>query len=144
MICLPDVNVWIALTSDRHLHHRAAGKWLDATEELQLVFCRITEMGFLRLLTNAHVMGEDVLSCEEAWNIYDTWRADGRVGFLPEPSDLSGIWRDVSARVSGGPNSWTDAYLSAFAIRSKMTVVTFDRRFPRVNGCTVEVLSDAQ
>ncbi len=101
-------------------------------------------MGFLRLLTNAHVMGEDVLTFAGAWNIYDAWRADGRVGFLPEPTGFPIGWRDVSAKMSGGPNSWTDAYLAAFAIRSDMMVATFDRRFPRVDGCAIEVLSAAE
>jgi predicted nucleic acid-binding protein len=27
---LPDVNVWLALCSDRHEHHLAAAEWLDS------------------------------------------------------------------------------------------------------------------
>jgi predicted nucleic acid-binding protein len=29
---LPDVNVWLALTFDSHIHHPAAKKWFDAGE----------------------------------------------------------------------------------------------------------------
>jgi predicted nucleic acid-binding protein len=27
---LPDVNVWLALTFDSHIHHSAAKAWFDA------------------------------------------------------------------------------------------------------------------
>lgn len=140
MICLPDVNVWIALTSDRHVHHPAAKSWLDGARDRQLVFCRITEMGFLRLLTNAAVMGEDVLTPQQAWTVYDTWRADERVFFLPEPAGFSAAWRRVSQWIAGGPNAWTDAYLATFAHAVSAGVTTFDRRFPAMDGCKVEVL----
>jgi toxin-antitoxin system PIN domain toxin len=92
MICLPDVNVWIALTSDRHSHHDAARKWLERSADRQLMFCRVTEMGFLRLLTNVHVMGEDALSHAEACGVYEQWRSDRRVALLQSRRDsaLSG------------------------------------------------------
>jgi toxin-antitoxin system PIN domain toxin len=97
MIFLPDVNVWIALTSDRHIHHPSARTWLESGDDLQLVFCRVTEMGFLRLLTNPHVMGDDVLDAEAAWSVYDTWRTDERVVFLPESLLGSPLGGDVPA-----------------------------------------------
>jgi hypothetical protein len=140
MICLPDVNVWIALTSDRHVHHATARKWLEASNGLHLVFCRVTEMGFLRLLTNPHVMEEDVLDAPAAWAVYDTWRGDGRVAFMPEPAGLSARWRQASSRIARSPNAWTDAYLAAFAEEVQATVVTFDRKFPH-GQYKVEVLS---
>ncbi len=66
MICLPDVNVWIALTVDKHVLHLAARRWfMNATEE-KLVFCRITQAGFLRLLTNRHVMQDEVMTPDRA------------------------------------------------------------------------------
>jgi toxin-antitoxin system PIN domain toxin len=122
MICLPDVNVWIALTSDRHIHHSIATRWLDNSEDLQLVFCRITEMGFLRLLTNPHVMVEDVLDAQAAWSVYEAWRSDQRVAFMPEPPGFSARWREASSRITTGPNTWTDAYLAAFAEAEQATV----------------------
>jgi hypothetical protein len=88
MIFLPDVNIWIALTSNRHVHHSLATEWLQGIENEQIAFCRISELSFLRLLTNAHVMGKDVLSPVEAWLVYDEWRTDDRVIFLPERANL--------------------------------------------------------
>jgi toxin-antitoxin system PIN domain toxin len=143
MIWLPDVNVWIALTSDRHIHHLTASKWLGASKDLQLVFCRITEMGFLRLLTNPHVMVEDVLDAQAAWSVYETWRSDRRVVFMPEPPGFNARWRQASTRITASPNAWTDAYLAAFAEAEQAAVVTFDRRFPQYSLCKVGILSPA-
>ena len=57
MTYLPDVNVWIAMYSPGHAHHLAALDWFNGSSESDLLFCRVTQMGFLRLLTNRHVMG---------------------------------------------------------------------------------------
>jgi uncharacterized protein len=61
MIYLPDVNVWIALAADKHVHHNVAKHWFMNIQADRVLFCRITQLGFLRLLTNRHVMGEEVL-----------------------------------------------------------------------------------
>jgi predicted nucleic acid-binding protein len=58
MTYLPDVNVWIALAAERHIHHLPARQWFNAIGDERLAFCRITQLGFLRLLTNKHVMRE--------------------------------------------------------------------------------------
>ena len=62
MTCLADVNFWLALEIDDHIHHAGAMGWLQDTPEEDLAFCRITQIGFLRLLTNPHVMKTDVLT----------------------------------------------------------------------------------
>ena len=140
MIFLPDVNIWIALTSNRHVHHSLASAWLQGVNTEQIAFCRITEVGFLRLLTNAHVMGKDVLSPAEAWHVYDEWRADDRVIFLPERAEFSEQWRRLGGQILGGPNVWTDAYLAAFAIHAGATVVTLDRKFLTLGKVAIKTL----
>jgi toxin-antitoxin system PIN domain toxin len=140
MIYLPDVNVWIALTSDRHIHHAIASEWLQSVAEDRIAFCRITELGFLRLLTNARVMSEDVLSASEAWAVYDEWRADSRVIFLPELPDFSVLWSRNGRAIQGGPNAWTDAYLGVFAEHVDATLVTLDRKFSAPTGGSITTL----
>ena len=56
-ISLPDVNVWIALAAEGHIHHVPAREWFAAQPDASVAFCRITQMGLLRLLTNPNVMG---------------------------------------------------------------------------------------
>jgi uncharacterized protein len=140
MIFLPDVNIWIALTSNRHVHHSQANEWLQGVDSGQIAFCRISEMGFLRLLTNPHVMGKDVLSPREAWRVYDEWRADDRVIFLPERPEFSEEWRRLGEQIAGGPNVWTDAYLAAFALHANATIVTLDRKFLPLGGVAIKSL----
>lgn len=141
MICLPDVNVWIALTSDRHIHHVAAKEWLDGNQNRHLAFCRITELGFLRLLTNKHVMGDEVLTPTDAWSTYSRLSSDFRVTFFVEPDNFANIWNKVAENLVTGPNVWTDAYLAAFSAAADLTLVTFDKRFPTMADCHVEVLT---
>ncbi len=74
----PDVNVWTALTYDRHVHHRVATNWFESLGAAgRLFFCRLTQLGLLRLLTTEAVMGEEeVMSQTEAWEAYDRWLRD--------------------------------------------------------------------
>ena len=126
-----DVNVWVALTCDRHVHHEAAKKWFQSLgASVQLFFCRVTQLGLLRLLTNETVMGkDDVLSQVEAWVAYDGWLRDDRVLFLPEPPGLERAFRALSQRRRPAPKDWADSFLAAFASASNLTLVTFDADF---------------
>lgn len=94
----PDVNVWLALSVERHSHHRVAAEWLERERQtLRLCFCRFTQMGLLRLLTTVELMGKDeVQTHQQAWRIYDSWMDDERVVFIPEPADLEVPLRNLT------------------------------------------------
>jgi toxin-antitoxin system PIN domain toxin len=94
---LPDVNVWLAAAWSRHSQHGIAKEWMDA-EEGELAFCRVTQMAFLRLLTNPSVTQRDVLSRRRAWEVYDKLIADPRIRFLAEPPGLDTLWVAFSKR----------------------------------------------
>lgn len=126
----PDVNVWIALTYEGHIHHGVARNWFESLgANARLFFCRITQLELLRLLTTEIVMGKEVLSQREAWNAYDRWLEDDRVSFLGEPSELEQAFRAMSRQPRPAPKDWADSYLAAFALASNLTLVTFDRDF---------------
>lgn len=126
----PDVNVWIALTYQGHIHHATAARWFaNVGDESRLCFCRITQLSLLRLLTTAAVMGSEVLSQAEAWKVYDRWLEDQRVVFLDEPAGLDRTFRAFSRRKQPAPKDWADSYLAAFASVSGLTLVTFDQAF---------------
>ena len=124
---LPDVNVWLALASRRHVHAGLCGDWIGSIESGEILFCRVTQMGLLRLLTNEPVMGSDVLSCREAWRVYRTILDDARIGLTPEPFALEPEWRKLTSQDKPAPKVWTDAYLAAFARAGGMQLVTLDR-----------------
>ena len=125
MISLPDVNVWIALAIAEHVHHDAAQAWLD-TSQGPIVFCRVTQMGLLRILTNRHALGSDTLSPPLAWGAFDAFLRNSRISISEEPSGLDHHWRTATTREKHGSNWWTDTYLAAFASVSGFTLVTFD------------------
>jgi len=126
-IFLPDVNVWLALASRRHAHAPLSGGWLNSIPSGEIVFCRVTQLGLLRLLTNESVMGSDVLSSRDAWRTYRTILADERIQFAPEPFSLEPEWRRLTAQDRPTPKIWTDAYLAAFARAGGLRLVTLDQ-----------------
>ena len=62
---LLDVNVWLAAAWARHVHHDAAKKYVDG-EDADMVFCRVTELAFLRLITNRAITGADAPTRRQA------------------------------------------------------------------------------
>ena len=130
MTYLPDVNVWIALAAERHTLHRKARHWFSKLKDERLAFCRVTQLGFLRLLTNKHVMLEEVMSRGEAWQAYRALRLDRRIGYSAEPNELPETWQAFTESPLSSPNLWTDAYLCAFASAARLTLVTFDAKIP--------------
>jgi toxin-antitoxin system PIN domain toxin len=137
---IPDVNVWIALTYSSHVHHRTAVKWLDRVDGT-LVFCRFTQVSFLRLLTHPRVMEQDVRTQTEAWDVYDAWLQDERVRFQAEPGRVEVFFRELTSGRHSRSNAWPDAYIAAFAKASGSTVVTFDRGLASVRGIDAVLLA---
>jgi toxin-antitoxin system PIN domain toxin len=141
MTYLPDVNVWIALAAERHTLHHAARRWFSGLREEKIAFCRLTQLGFLRLLTNKHVMQEEVMRPDEAWEAYRALRSDRRIGYLAEPNDLPETWQAFTEGPLSSPNLWTDAYLCALAHAGHLNLVTFDARMPPRAGVNCLVLT---
>jgi hypothetical protein len=137
---LPDINVWIALASDRHTHHERAKAWFSEIEANGATFCRITQMGFLRLITNAHVMGPDVATQKQAWKVYAALSRDERVTFLNELPGIEEEWRKLTQGITSSTNTWTDAYLAAFAIIRGIKIVSFDGGLKKLGGVDTLIL----
>jgi toxin-antitoxin system PIN domain toxin len=141
MTYLPDVNVWIALAAERHIHHRVARHWFSNLQDEKLEFCRLTQLGFLRLLTNQHVMQDEVMSPDKAWQAYRVLRLDRRIGYAAEPNELPETWQAFTAGPRTSPNLWTDAYLCAFANAARLTLVTLDTKIPSREDVSCLLLS---
>ncbi len=130
----PDVNVWVALAYDGHQHHASAIAWFTRLNGREANFCRLTQLGLLRLLTHPSVMREDVRSQAEAWHAYDSFLQDERVSFHaePNPDQLESTLRKLTSGRRAFSKQWTDAYLAAFAGVDGLTLVTFDRGLSRM------------
>lgn len=123
---LLDVNVWLALAVEEHPRHKPA---LNSWGQLKRPsFCRVTQLGFLRLLCNPHVMGGAVLEPEAAWEEYAGLLRDGGLEFVEEPSGLDARLKQLT---KGSRDFWTDAYLAAFARCANLRLVSFDSGFSR-------------
>ena len=125
----PDVNVWVALTYQGHVHHTTAKKWFDSLDEnARLCFCRFSQLSLIRLLTTEALMGKpDVMTPVEAWGTFDRWLEDGRALLMDEPPGLGPIFRSLSLAGRPAPKDWADSYLLAFASVAGLVLVTFDR-----------------
>lgn len=141
---LADVNLWLATIVEAHPHHRRALDWWRQAAlraGSKVYFCRVTQLGLLRLLTNATVMGTSVRSSPQAWEHYAALSEQRPVGFLQEPRNFERAFRELSSahkRRSAG--MWMDAYLAAFATTANAVLVTFDRGFRRFTELRLEVL----
>jgi predicted nucleic acid-binding protein len=110
----PDLNVWLALSDVGNSHNAAAWAWINnLAPDDRLIFSRYTQLGLLRLLTNNAVMGEQTLTLRKAWAVYDSWLADPRVEFHPEPRQAEAAFRlatepfaaKTASKWAGGPGA---------------------------------------
>jgi len=126
---LIDINVWLALTWDRHPQHVSASRWYGSIDDAALLFCRFTMLGFLRLLTNQKVMGDSTSTLAEALQLYDRWTQDPRVELASEPGGAEMLFRQAVAPFALQPatKAIADCYLIGFAEAAGAHVVTFDR-----------------
>ena len=125
MRLLLDVNIWIALLDDAHVHSAAANALLDEPG-LQIASCPIIENGVIRILNlpsygNAGPFGLKRVRNQlaQAYLVLDH-------AFWPD--DLSLCQSDAVdfSRVRGH-NQITDAYLLALAVRNNGCLASFDQ-----------------
>ena len=140
---LADVNVWLATLVASHPHHDAAVCWWRETvlpSGDHVAFCRLTQLGLLRLLSNERVMGRRRLSHRLAWSTVMGMVAQPHVGFLTEPDGIDLELADLCARKGSSSGFWSDAYLAAFARAGRHRFATFDRGFGRFVGLDLQLL----
>jgi hypothetical protein len=102
------------------------------------MFCRVTQVGVLRLLTAAAAMNGKPLTMQQSWRAYDRLFQDDRVALVREPDGMEEQFRKLSSLRSASGKAWADAYLAAFAARIGATLVTFDRAMEaRAADCLV-------
>ena len=142
---LCDSNIWLALALSGHSHHAAAREWLETVEETaSVIFCRATQQTFLRLLTNASVLGSfgnPPLTNRQAWSAYEALLEDDRIAFrADEPAGVDPLWKELALRGTASPKLWMDAYLAAFAMAGRYQMVTTDVAFRQFRGLDLQVL----
>jgi hypothetical protein len=126
-LIFPDVNVWLALNFNKHVHNTTAVRWYEAQSDSTFVFCRHTQLGLFRLLSTEVVMQPDTLNQEQCWRVFDEWINSGEAILAGEPDGLDADLRLRTTEKIATPKVWADAYLAAFAETARLTLVTFDK-----------------
>ena len=128
------MNTWLAPAWEGHVHHQTAAAWFEGVPEpSQFILSRYSQLGLLRLITNAQMMGDSVISVEDAFALYDDLLADPRIGLRAEPDDVERLMRTVSKPFArqAATKLIGDLYLMAFAMAAEATMVTFDKAMAR-------------
>jgi toxin-antitoxin system PIN domain toxin len=132
---LCDVNFWVALAMGSHSKHEIARGWFEKIDEADsMLFCRPTQQGFLRLISDKSLFRDEPVTNREAWVIYRELRRDSRVGWLDEPAGIEALWMERTSLASHSPKVWMDGYLAAFAQLGNARLVTFDQGFRAYKG----------
>jgi uncharacterized protein len=134
---LPDINVWLALAYDQHTHHQQAlHYWQEslADDTQRFWFCRVTMLGFIRLLCQPTVMQGDARSLKQAWGMYSQFLQLPCVTQMTEPNELD---QTLQALILPDlhPRHLTDAYLFSLASSRGLRLVSFDKVFQQFPGC---------
>lgn len=127
MRALLDVNVLIALLDVDHVHHAAAGAWLDRNATSGWASCPLTQNGCIRIMSQRAYPGAlpaAAIAARLATATATAWHE-----FWPDSVSLVADdmldWRGIL-----GSRQVTDAYLLALAVRNSGRLVTFDRGVP--------------
>ena len=139
-LLLLDVNVMLALAWPNHQFHESAMRRLEV-DGCKWATCALTELGFIRLSSNASVVGVSKSPAEVA-KLLSRMVADDKHAYLDLlPSPVSRQFLDFWKKILGS-RQVTDIYLLALARANNATLVTFDTRIPAISdSSSVEVLS---
>ena len=138
---LPDLNVWLALADPDHQHHARARHYWEVESNPQLVFCRTTMLGLLRLLTHPKVMRGAPFTPVEAWSAYRAFMALPEVTFLSESPRMEAQFLAWTDNAGFTPHRWTDAWLASHALTTASRLVSFDSDFRAFAGLSFLHLS---
>lgn len=140
MTDLPDVNVWLALVDENHVHHSAAQHYWQHQAASSVAFCRVSMLGFLRLSTHRSVLSRPLFPAE-AWGIYQQYLDAVDVCFLDEAPALEEAFKELTCQSGFSQYLWTDACLAAFARSVGCRLVSFDSDFARFPNLDFLLLS---
>ncbi|MBV8545105.1 MAG: PIN domain-containing protein [Acidobacteria bacterium] len=122
---LLDLNILTALLWPAHEHHEAAHRWFATRRSRRWATCAITELGLIRLITNAS-FSRDALAPSDALVLLASNLADEKHDFWSEDLSVAEAL-DALPRKLQGHKQVTDAYLLALADHHHGVLATFDR-----------------
>jgi toxin-antitoxin system PIN domain toxin len=126
---LLDVNVFVALLSENHIHHQLVTAWFS-TPGLRWAICPFTEAGFLR---NATAPRPGQITMSEATAVLARMAQEPEYHYLPIAADWQTLCSPFFMRLYG-TKQVTDAYLLGLAVREGLILVTMDKGIVHLAG----------
>ena len=126
---LLDVNVFLALVSENHIHHQLVTAWFN-TPGLRWAICPFTEAGFLR---NATAPRSGQITMSEATAVLARMTQEPGYHHLPIAADWQTLCSPFFTRLYG-TKQVTDAYLLGLALREGLVLVTMDKAIMHLAG----------
>ncbi len=124
MIYLLDVNALVALGLLNHEFHTRVARWFDSLKSPQLASCSITELGFVRVLSQSSAYGFSVAQSRNLLLRLKEALGDG-FHFIADAQDVSKLPSWVKS-----PKQITDGHLSQLATSNGAVLATLDERIP--------------
>ena len=131
---LPDVNIWVALSDDQHLHHPAASAYWSSQRGDLSAFCGVTLLGMLRILTLPSAMNGNPFTPSEAIARFREFSSLPDVTFLEDSPLIAPRVEAWSRQPIFTKKLWTDAWIAALALEHGCRVVSFDTDFAKFPG----------
>ena len=122
---LLDLNILTALLWPAHEHHDAAHRWLGARSGARWATCPLTQLGFVRIVSNP-AFSRDALSPLEAVALLADNLTHASHEFWADSLSVPAALKAVESRLQGY-RQCTDAYLLGLAHRRRSVFATFDR-----------------
>jgi toxin-antitoxin system PIN domain toxin len=126
---LLDVNVFLALVSENHIHHQLVTMWFN-TPGLRWAICPFTEAGFLR---NATAPRSGQITMSEATAVLARMAHEPGYHYLPIAADWQTLCSPFFTRLYG-TKQVTDAYMLGLALREGLVLVTMDKAIMHLAG----------
>ncbi|HKT50578.1 MAG TPA: PIN domain-containing protein [Candidatus Angelobacter sp.] len=124
MIYLLDVNALVALGFQQHEFHHRMASWVAGDRPSHLATCSITELGFVRVLSQAAAYGFSIAQARSL--LLRLKRSPSpQFTFIPDENDVSRLpaWVNTAGHV-------TDGHLAELAKAHGAVLATLDRRIP--------------
>jgi toxin-antitoxin system PIN domain toxin len=123
-VALLDVNLLVALTDARHVHHDLVHRWFARQVRQGWATCPITQNGLVRIISDPRYLGAGLLLAPALKYLRNLTDAPGHVFW---PDDVSLTEARFNHRSFQGHRQLTDAYLLGLSERHDGLLATLDR-----------------
>ena len=113
---LPDLNVWLALATPDHAHHQQALTYWEQQAAEEVLFCTVTALGLVRLVSQPKVMDSAVRSAQAASALLKALCQQPSVCMAAPASDGWDVFHQLMGKQNLPARLCTDTYLAALAI----------------------------